>query len=111
MPFAVSNHTVQRILNNPNHVLDIDFEDGDAGLIRTALVDACRCLSMLVDACRCLSMLVDACRRGFRIVFIVGAALAALTFVLSRFLLPQVEPSWPDDEKLKEEGKRNSLNV
>lgn len=43
--------------------------------------------------------------KGFRIVFIMGAALNALAFVAAWFLMPQVELNRDDDAKLKEEGK------
>lgn len=36
-------------------------------------------------------VILDAYKRGFRIVFILGAALAALAFVFSALLMPQIE--------------------
>ncbi|CAA9962905.1 Major facilitator superfamily domain general substrate transporter [Pyrenophora teres f. maculata] len=50
--------------------------------------------------------LASAYKRGFRIIFIVGAALNALAFVAAWFLMPQVELNRTDDAQLKEEGKR-----
>ncbi|KAF7568065.1 ProP, Permease major facilitator superfamily [Pyrenophora tritici-repentis] len=50
--------------------------------------------------------LASAYKRGFRIIFIVGAALNALAFVAAWFLMPQVELNREDDAQLKEEGKR-----
>ncbi|KAI4864959.1 MFS general substrate transporter [Hypoxylon rubiginosum] len=58
------------------------------------------------DAQRIRSVLVPAYRNGFRIIFLVGASLAAFAFVVAWFMMPQVELSRPDDEKLKEEGRR-----
>lgn len=52
------------------------------------------------------SVLVPAYRRGFRVVFIVGASLAAVAFVLALVLMPQVELSRPDDGQLKEAGRK-----
>lgn len=52
---------------------------------------------------------MPAYQRGFRIVFIIGASLAALAFFLAVALMPQVELNRADDEKLKEEGKRRAL--
>ncbi|KAI1463433.1 MFS general substrate transporter [Daldinia caldariorum] len=58
------------------------------------------------ESLRIRSVLVPAYRRGFRVIFLVGASLAALAFVISWFMMPQVELSRPDDEKLKEEARR-----
>lgn len=52
------------------------------------------------------SVLVPAYRQGFRVIFLVGASLAAFAFVIAWFMMPQVELSRPDDEKLKEEGRK-----
>lgn len=52
------------------------------------------------------SVLIPAYRKGFMIIFVVGAALAAAAFFLAFGLMPQVGLSRKDDEKLKEEGKR-----
>ena len=49
---------------------------------------------------------MPAYRKGFRIIFIVGASLAALAFVLAFVLMPQVELYRPDDKKLQEEGRK-----
>lgn len=43
--------------------------------------------------------------KGFRLVFIVTAALNALAFVASWTLIPHIELNRADDAKLKEEGK------
>lgn len=58
------------------------------------------------EAQRIRSVLIPAYRQGFRVIFLVGASLAALAFVLAFILMPQVELTRPDDEKLKEEGRK-----
>ncbi|KAJ3496821.1 hypothetical protein NLG97_g2377 [Lecanicillium saksenae] len=58
------------------------------------------------EAARVRSVVVPAYKKGFRIIFIVGAALAAVGFLLAFVLMPQVSLLRPDDEKLKEEGRK-----
>lgn len=58
------------------------------------------------EADRIRAVLTPAYRTGFRVIFLTGAALCALAFVIAFFMLPQVELSRPDDEKLREEGRR-----
>ncbi|KAJ6446504.1 MFS drug transporter [Purpureocillium lavendulum] len=60
----------------------------------------------VAEAQRIRDILIPAYWQGFRVIFIVGASLAAFAFVLAFFLMPQVELSRPDDAKLKEEGKK-----
>ncbi|TRX98987.1 hypothetical protein FHL15_000329 [Xylaria flabelliformis] len=55
------------------------------------------------------SVLIPAYRHAFRVIFLLGAGLAAFAFVIAFFLMPQVELSRPDDEKLKEEGRKQDL--
>lgn len=55
---------------------------------------------------RVRDILVPAYRKGFRVIFIVGAALCAVAFVVAFFMMPQVELKRADDDKLKEEGKK-----
>lgn len=50
--------------------------------------------------------LTPAYKESFRIIFLVGAGLCAAAFVFAFFMMPQVELSRPDDEKLKEEGRK-----
>lgn len=50
--------------------------------------------------------MVPAYRKGFRIIFIVGAALAAFAFFVAAWLMPQVSLKRGDEEKLKEEGRK-----
>lgn len=52
------------------------------------------------------SVLIPAYKRGFRIIFIIGASLAAVAFFLACWLIPQVELKRPDDDALKEEGTK-----
>ena len=85
LPFGLSADTIRTILDNPYQILDNEFQDDESGAIRGALIESYKL--------------------GFRIVFILGAGLAALAFVQAWFLLPQVELNRPDDEKLKEEAK------
>lgn len=58
------------------------------------------------DAANIRSVLIPAYKKGFRIIFIVGAALAAVAFFLAVWLMPQVELKRDDDQALKEEAKR-----
>ncbi|KAI1177552.1 major facilitator superfamily domain-containing protein [Nemania sp. FL0916] len=55
------------------------------------------------------SVLIPAYRHAFRVIFLLGAALAAFAFVIAFVLMPQVELSRPDDAKLKEEGRKQHL--
>lgn len=57
---------------------------------------------------------LEAYQRGFRVVFIVNASLAAFAFVAAWVLMPQVELSRPDDAQLKQKGmdeERKPSNV
>lgn len=58
------------------------------------------------DAKHVRSVLIPAYKKGFRIIFVIGASLAALAFFLAFWLMPQVGLRRDDDEKLKEEGKK-----
>lgn len=58
------------------------------------------------EAARVRSIVIPAYKKGFRIIFIVGASLAAVGFVLAFVLMPQVSLARPDDEKLKAEGRK-----
>lgn len=50
--------------------------------------------------------LASAYRDGFKIIFIVGAALNAFSFFLAWFLMPQVALERKDDDQLKAEGQK-----
>ncbi|KAG9254291.1 MFS general substrate transporter [Emericellopsis atlantica] len=82
----ISRDEVETLLSNPQSHLQ-DLPDNEAGRVR--------------------DIITPAYRRGFRIIFIVGAGLCALAFVVAWFMMPQVELSRPDDDKLKEEGRRD----
>ncbi|GIK07834.1 hypothetical protein Aspvir_003503 [Aspergillus viridinutans] len=58
------------------------------------------------EAERVRALVVPAYKRGFRIIFVVGGALAAFAFCLAFVLMPQVELNRADDAKLKEEAKK-----
>lgn len=58
------------------------------------------------EAERIRAVLIPAYRKGFRVIFLIGASVAALAFVLAFVLMPQVDLARPDDAKLKEEGRR-----
>ncbi|KAF4451834.1 hypothetical protein F53441_5153 [Fusarium austroafricanum] len=58
------------------------------------------------EAERIRSVLIPAYRQGFRIIFLIGAGVASLAFVLAFILMPQVDLTRPDDSRLKEEGRR-----
>ncbi|KAK2812229.1 hypothetical protein FQN50_001587 [Emmonsiellopsis sp. PD_5] len=59
-----------------------------------------------LEATRIRSVLIPAYQTGFRIIFIIGAGLAAFAFVLSVFFMPQVALNRADDEALKAEGRK-----
>ncbi|KAL1953279.1 hypothetical protein VTO42DRAFT_3313 [Malbranchea cinnamomea] len=58
------------------------------------------------QAARIRALLIPAYKRGFFIIFVIGASLAALAFFLAVVLMPQVGLKRPDDDALKEEAKR-----
>lgn len=58
------------------------------------------------EAAKIRAIVIPAYRRAFRIIFLTGASLAVLAFFIALFLMPQVELSRPDDEKLKEEARQ-----
>lgn len=81
----IDDKTSKTLLGNPQTYLNTVSED---------------------EADRIREVLIPAYRKGFRIIFITGAALCALAFVIAFFMLPQLELSRPDDEKLREEGRK-----
>ena len=62
-------------------------------------------LSGVQDPEQVRKLFIDGYRKGFRYIFYVGSGLCALSFVAAWFLLPQVELTRSDEEKLKEEGR------
>lgn len=49
--------------------------------------------------------ILQAYRKGFRYIFIVGAALAAFAWVAAFLLMPEISLDRADDKKLKEEAR------
>lgn len=91
---AVDQSDIQWLLNNPSRVLAGAVELQSTG-VSLDLRDT----------------FVSAYKKGFRIVFLIGASLAALAFVFAFFLLPQIELDRADDAKLKEEGREFAKNL
>jgi hypothetical protein len=52
------------------------------------------------------SILIPAYQKGFRVIFIIGASLAALAFFLAYGLIPQLGLMRADDDALKKEGEK-----
>ncbi|KAF1357981.1 MFS general substrate transporter [Lizonia empirigonia] len=84
-PYELSRSDVQLLLNSPDR---FRASHGDQ---RTDTMQVA---------------LSAAYQKGFKIIFIVGAVLNAAAFFAAWFLMPQVELARPDDERLKEEGRR-----
>ncbi|KAH1389354.1 hypothetical protein KXW83_007337 [Aspergillus fumigatus] len=62
----------------------------------------------VAEAERVRALVIPAYKRGFRIIFVIGGALAAFAFCLAFALMPQVELNRADDAKLKEEAKKRA---
>ncbi|KAJ5778260.1 hypothetical protein N7520_001506 [Penicillium odoratum] len=62
------------------------------------------------DEAHIRSVLIPAYRKGFRIIFLIGAALSALACLLAFWLIPQTELGRADDDALKEEGRKRAQN-
>lgn len=84
-PYGLSRSDVQLLLNSPDR-FRVSYGDQRTDIMQVALSAAYQ--------------------KGFKIVFIVGAVLNAGAFFAAWFLMPQVELARPDDERLKEEGRR-----
>jgi hypothetical protein len=82
---SLAEDIIQQILDKPESVSQLGVQVNSADLAQSV---------------------VNGYRAGFKIVFYVGAGLAGLAFILAWFLMPQVDLTRPDDQKLKEEGKR-----
>lgn len=93
------NNIVKSSLNN----LDLDAEQRNS-----LLSNPQQYLSVLSDeeARHISAVLAPAYQRSFKIIFELGAGLAAAAFVVAFFLMPHIDLSRPDDEKLKEEGRQ-----
>lgn len=62
----------------------------------------------VAEAERVRALVIPAYKRGFRIIFVIGGALAAFAFCLAFALMQQVELNRADDAKLKEEAKKRA---
>ncbi|KAJ5175337.1 uncharacterized protein N7482_001214 [Penicillium canariense] len=100
---AIAGTIINNIIASSISVLDLDQSESRALLSspQTYLSN-----QPADDAKRIRSVLIPAYRKGFRIIFIIGAVLAALAFFLAFWLMPQIGLKRDDDEKLKEEGKK-----
>ena len=85
-PFSLSESNLQSILNQPNQFLASSLDNRKAEEIRRGLILAYR--------------------QGFRVVFIIGGTPAAQATTLTNFLMPRVPLDRPDEEELKEEGRK-----
>ncbi|KAK8218389.1 putative MFS drug transporter [Phyllosticta capitalensis] len=83
-PMGLSQAELRQILKSPNKFLDSYSGDGAAQIEQT---------------------LLRAYRSGFRTLFCVMAALAAVAFFAALALMPQITLNRADDEKLKVEGR------
>ncbi|KAI5803074.1 MFS general substrate transporter [Geopyxis carbonaria] len=84
IPLGYSASHIRHVLDSPVRFLRSEEEGGEE--LRKALLQGYQ--------------------HGFRIVFIVGAALAAAALIVAVVLMPQVELDRKDDNDLKEEAKR-----
>jgi predicted MFS family arabinose efflux permease len=102
---TIINNTLRSSLTA---VAELDQEEikyllDNPGLVMTGSSDAE--LEGIQDLEQLRGLFIDGYRRGFKIIFYVGAGLSALAFVTAWFLLPQIELTRDDEEKLKAEGK------
>ncbi|KAJ6062609.1 uncharacterized protein N7446_006729 [Penicillium canescens] len=100
---AIAGTIINNIVSSSISVLQLDETQS-----RSLLSSPQNYLSKLPaeDAQHVRDVLTPAYQKGFRIIFIIGASLAALAFFLSAWLIPQLGLKRADDEKLKEEGKK-----
>ncbi|UPL02231.1 hypothetical protein LCI18_013165 [Fusarium solani-melongenae] len=100
---AVCGTVLNNILANSLSVLDLDSKES-----KTLIGNPQTFLDTVSssEAERIRSVLIPAYRKGFRVIFLIGASVAALAFVLAFVLMPQVDLARPDDAKLKEEGRK-----
>ncbi|KAK3936025.1 multidrug resistance protein fnx1 [Diplogelasinospora grovesii] len=82
---GLSETIIRQILDEPESVSELALPEGTGELVAAVTAGY---------------------QTGFRIVFYVGAGLSTLGFVISWFLMPQIDLDRPDDAKLKEEGRR-----
>ncbi len=92
-PLGLSSAAIRALLDDPQRAHASVNATATANAGTAADNDAAR---------RVRAALVPAYRRGFRIVFVVGAALAGLAVLLAWALLPQVDLHRPDDDAFRE---------
>lgn len=119
-PCNLRNHHVSLLQQNSSPVTDDPSNNAVASSISTLDLDASESRSLLSspqtylskqsaeNASHIRSVLIPAYQKGFRIIFLIGASLAALAFVLACGLMPQIGLKRSDDEALKEEGKKRA---
>ncbi|KAI8713372.1 MFS domain-containing protein [Fusarium sp. LHS14.1] len=100
---AVCGTVLNNIIANSLSVLDLDSKES-----KTLIGNPQTFLDTVSssEAERIRAVLIPAYRKGFRVIFLIGASVAALAFILAFVLMPQVDLARPDDAKLKEEGRR-----
>ncbi|KAJ5579995.1 uncharacterized protein N7459_005980 [Penicillium hispanicum] len=100
---AIAGTILNNILGSSIATLDLDASES-----RSLLASPQTFLSKQSadDAAHIRSVLIPAYQRGFRIIFLVGAALAAVACFFSWGLMPQVGLRRADDDALKEEAKK-----
>ncbi|KAJ5675689.1 hypothetical protein N7462_008586 [Penicillium macrosclerotiorum] len=104
---AVAGTIINNVVASSISVLGLDQADS-----RSLLSSPQNYLSSLSaeEAKNIRDVLIPAYKKGFRIIFIIGAVLAALAFFIASWLIPQIGLKRVDDEKLKEEGKKR-MNI
>ncbi|KAF4983409.1 hypothetical protein FZEAL_1138 [Fusarium zealandicum] len=100
---AVCGTVLNNILANSLSALDLDSQES-----KTLLGNPQSFLDTVSpsEADRIRAVLIPAYRKGFRVIFLIGAAIAVLAFILAFILMPQVDLARPDDSQLKEEGRK-----
>jgi hypothetical protein len=108
MPSTSTNATTTNVCRNNILSSSISSLGFTASETRSFLSSPQNYLSGLSadEAERVRALVIPAYKRGFRIIFVIGGALAAFAFCLAFALMPQVELNRADDAKLKEEAKK-----
>lgn len=100
---AVAGTIINNLVAGAVRSLDLDTAD-TAALIKSP--ESYLAHRSPAEAEQIRQAIIPAYRKGFRIIFLVGASLAAFAFCLAFALMPQVPLDRDDDQKLKEEGKK-----
>jgi hypothetical protein len=90
MKSGASQRDIHLVLDNPNKFIRLSLSGNPPYL------DSGKNLRPL---------LIQSYIKGFRIVFTLGTVLAVIAFVVTFFLIPQIDIVRPDDEQLKQEGR------